>query len=547
MTQTSRSRDAGVLSTTTAKAREAYVRGDHAAVLDLTAGAAGVAGERALEARLLRARALLRLQRPEDALAELPEAEVLGIAAADVRCTALMLRGHAFARQDAARGAAALAALADQTGSLRVHPAIRAEIAFFRALAHWSAGELPLAERLAREAERSGLDVLAVRATNLRAFIAMAKWRYADALALFRAAARAYAHCRERDVDLATKIVHQIAALEQTLRSATEPGSHHKRTLPGADFGPAVVAPSRLGIGYDDAWLYALDGDAAAAFRKARETSELANALDARPWRVWALANAAAIAAAFGEHAGALSFAETADGLAAAVDWDATRDNERMALLQLAEVRATVAPATALAALRRYDQVTTPMDRTRVLRDRTGDARLLGWDAFVRGLVLRAEGHHDVAAARFAEAVEAFRASGYLWREAHALIELGATTREAEHLDRALLIVSANFPRSFLSRRFGAWAQVGLDPVGASLTATQRDVLRLLLEGHTGPEIASLTGRAYNTIRTHVQALHRAFGTHSEHQLVVVCAQRGIGAPSWAAGVTTAARASAAG
>ncbi len=510
------------------------------AVLDTTAAIAGKPDQHAIEGRLFRSRALLKLLRPEEVLAELPEAEIAAIDDADARCTAWMLRGAAIARLDAARGTAQLAALTAEAAKLRVHPALRAEIAYFRALALWSAGELDAAEQHARTAERSGRDVLAVRSTYLRAFVAMARWRYADALALFRAAARAYGHCRERDIDLATSITHQIASLEQSLRSAVEAGSHRSRKLPGAAFGPAIVAPDRLGIGYDDAWLYALDGDAVAAFRKARETDQLAQTLDQTPWRVWTLANQAAIAAAFGEYAGAQSFADAADKLAATVNWDETRDTQRFALLQIAEVRAIVAPATALDALRRYDAVSAPMDRTLVQRDRTVDARMLGWDAFVRGLVLRAQGHHDVASARFAEAAEAFRLAGYLWRRALALIELSATTHEGDQLDCALAIVSEHFPRSFLVRRFGAWAQVRLDPVGASLTPTQREVLRFLLEGYTGPQIASLTARSYNTIRQHVQALHRAFGTHAEHQLVVVCAQRGIGAPSWAPEVTSA-------
>lgn len=526
-------REAGVLSTLTAKAREAYFRGDFSAIVTITADIVASASERAIEARLLRSRALLKLLRPADVLAELHERDLAGIGDVDARCTGYMLRGAAVARLDAARGAAELAAVSVRAAKDRAHSAVRAEISFFRALAHWSAGELNLAETHARAAERSGHDVLAVRAMDLRAYIASAQWRYADALGLFRAAAQAYGRCRERDVDLATKIVDQIASLEQTLRSATEAGFHRCRKLPGSAFGPAVITPERLRIAYNDAWLHALDGERGSAFRSARETEDLARHLESPPWQVWALANRAAIAAAFGEHGAALGFVEAGEQLAASLDWNETRDEQRLALLQVVEVRAVVAPATALHALRRYDAVTAPMDQTRVLRDRDGDARMLGWDLFVRGLVLRAEGHVDVAAARLTDAVQAFHVSGYLWRQAHALIELGMTTHETAPLDRALAIVHANFPRSFLVRRFGAWAQTSLDPIGAALTPAQREVLRLLLEGHTGPEIASLTGRSYNTVRQHVQALHRAFGTHAEHQLVVACVKRGIGAPSW--------------
>jgi len=62
-----------------------------------------------------------------------------------------------------------------------------------------------------------------------------------------------------------------------------------------------------------------------------------------------------------------------------------------------------------------------------------------------------------------------------------------------------------------------------------------------VLEGRSKNEIASLTGRSYNTVRTQVQALHRKVGTSSEHQLVAACARRGVGPPSWFAGADTAA------
>jgi DNA-binding CsgD family transcriptional regulator len=53
-------------------------------------------------------------------------------------------------------------------------------------------------------------------------------------------------------------------------------------------------------------------------------------------------------------------------------------------------------------------------------------------------------------------------------------------------------------------------------------------VLRWLLEGRTPREIAAIKGRGYETIRTHIRMLHRAFGTRAEHQLVAECVRRGI-------------------
>jgi tetratricopeptide (TPR) repeat protein len=220
----------GVPPTTLASAREAYLRGDFLAVLDLLA-TARVGASAPVEAWLLRARALLKLHRPDEAAAEL--APLLPAnATPDERATVAMLHGTALARLVPADGLAALTAASEAARREGAHPAVCAEIAYFRALALWSLGDLEAAEHLAREAQRNGRDVLSVRAIQLRAFIAAKSpyaTRFVEALALFRTGARAYGHCRERDLDLVMNITQQIAALEQTLRSAQIRGTRQPR------------------------------------------------------------------------------------------------------------------------------------------------------------------------------------------------------------------------------------------------------------------------------------------------------------------------------
>ena len=534
-------RNTAVLPVSVAAAREAYVRGDFEAVLAaLEHRRLGRAAP--VEARLLRGRALLKLQRPAEVVDELPEADHAAIVDRDERATARMLHAAATARIDLPRGISLLAELSVAAARDRTHSSVRAEIAYFRAIAYWSAGDLTVATRFAIEAERSGRDVLAARATQLRAFIAAATpgpARYTEALALFRAAARRYARCRERDVDLATIIVEQIATLEHVTRSASSPGSHAsargRRALPGAFFGPVVPSATRLRLCCNDAWLFALDGDDVSAFRVMREAEEYA---PTSAWRVWALAVRAAIAVLCGEPAGARTFADDAVERASAVDWAATKDEERIALLQLAETFAYLHDAdSAAAALARFDGVSTAMDNTHTLRDREREPRLFGWTAHVRGLVQRANGDATAAGASFSAAVDAFASCGYLWREALALIELDGTPGRGAagaHLDRAVGIIAEHFPHSFLARRLGSWMRAAVDPVVATLSPAEREVLRHLLDGRSQREIAEATGRAYNTVRTQMQALHRKLGTSSEHQIVVACGQRGIGSPSWA-------------
>lgn len=520
-------------------AREAYVRGDYGAVLDLLA-AVRIGEPAPTEAWLLRARALLRLRRPEDVATEL--APILpGIPDTDERTTAAMLHGAALARLVPARGIAVLAAIADTAQRERAHAAVRAEISYFRAVAHWSADELDKAEELARDAQRNGRDVLAVLAMQLRAWIAATRpteTRYADALTIWRTAARAYMRCRERDLDLATMILQQTASLEQTLRSATVRGTHRStrgtRTLPGSAFPTLTPATQFLRLCYDDGWLFALDGDVAAALAKMREAEDSATT---PAWRVWSRASYAAMAAFFGENGAAREAADSATARAQVIDWNATTDDEHLAFLHLAETYAYLGESrAATAALARFDDIGRPVDATRVLRRPERDPRLVGWYAHVLGLVRRGEDDVSSAAAALTSAVQAFRSCGYLWREAVSLIELDALpgpSQSGAHLDRAVSVIREHFPESFVAQRLGPWARAAADPVIGALTPAEREVLRHVLEARTQQEIADLTGRAYNTVRTQVQALHRKLRTSSNAQIIVACARRGIGAPSW--------------
>ena len=95
-------------------------------------------------------------------------------------------------------------------------------------------------------------------------------------------------------------------------------------------------------------------------------------------------------------------------------------------------------------------------------------------------------------------------------------------------MDEAVALVTQHFPKAFLARRFAGWTRVYVDARARTLSPAQREVLRWLLEGRTPREIAAIKGRGYETIRSHVRALHRAFGTRAEHQLVAECARRGI-------------------
>jgi DNA-binding NarL/FixJ family response regulator len=513
-----------------ASAREAYLRGDFPACVSMlerrTLADAGLR----TEALFILARALMRLRRSGDVV-QLLEPVLGTFSILDEICTARMLYGYAIAfAQDLDRGLELLAATALFANSEHVHRAIRAELSYYRAFAHWAKREYPEASRYAMEAESADLDVLSVRATELRAFISLATARYHEAIQLFNSARQAYAACRGRDIALATTIIYQVAFLEMNLRSATIRGTHadpESRTIPGTSFGPAVATSTRMLMASADAWLYALDGNRPMAVRK------LSDAISFAPnsaWRVRALASGATISEAIRDVGHARYLADEAAALATAIDWNATTDEERIGLLLLAEVDAAVNPAAAKSVLALYDSVISRMDATRLLRDTDAEPRLAAWEAHVRGLVARALGEHERAAQLLRTAAELFKSCGYLWRAALSLIELDATlvdTSSDSPLEEAALLVRDNFPESFLADRLGR-ARIFVDPVARRLTPAQRDVLLHMLDGDSIATIAVETSRAVKTVRKHIEAVHSAFDTHSFAELLVECSRRGI-------------------
>ncbi len=410
-----------------------------------------------------------------------------------------------------------------------------------RARAHWLCGDYDQALRFALAAEAADADVIGVRAAQLRGFVAVSQQRFPEALDLFRSVFDRYKRCRKRDESLVEQTVLQVASLELTLRSAHEPGSHGalaaRRIHPWepVQLGwSSAACAQRMAL---DGWLYGLDGDASEALGLMRQADDLA---PTPAWRVWALAQRASLALAFGETSSARDFATQAQAIVRDVDWEAIAGEERVGLLLLSEVLAALAPAAAPALVGRYDAL-PPRSPNGGLED---GPRLRALELHVHGLVARANGEGLEARALLADAASAWRAIGNRWRTALALVELDATETAAGpalveqrtppsgfHLEAAALIVREHFPRSFLARRVGGWLAVYDDPVAAALAPHKRQVLRLVLAGLDNKQIATRLGLRYNSVRSYVAELHAAFGTHSDRELFAACVRRGITGP----------------
>jgi len=152
--------------------------------------------QRSYEVALLRARALLRLQRPQEAEAILRNV-FFRTGSLDASLTARMLLGTARIRSgDAKDGLSILdRAEADSSGA---HPTIRSEIAYAQALGHWVLRDLNAAER-ALDRVDSHSDIIAARAAELRAWCMTTRGDYHRATRQFIATLNLLQNCRAQD------------------------------------------------------------------------------------------------------------------------------------------------------------------------------------------------------------------------------------------------------------------------------------------------------------------------------------------------------------
>jgi DNA-binding CsgD family transcriptional regulator/tetratricopeptide (TPR) repeat protein len=485
---------------------------------------------------LLRARVLIRTQRFAEVAQML--GPILGrFVTVDEVCTARMLHAAAVARlpDSLERGLALLHEVASGAEALRAHRAIRAEIAYLLAFIYWMKRDYRLVLQYANVAEQAQADVISVRAASLRGYVATAKERYPEALRLFRFALNVYRSCREHDAELVEQLVFQIAALEASLRNEEISGTH---TLPedvgrlGGTSASDIPSVYRMEICAWDAWLFAFDGERDSAYKFISRSEHYA---PSPAWRVWALAHKAKISAAFGDVAWGRQFATEGLELSRVVDWNSPQGEERIALLHLAEIIATTDPVAGGDVLDRYDSLTSRIDLSLILQD---DVRLWILETFIRGLIQRARGDVFAAHQSFAGVYGHAKRVGLLWRAALALIELDATTIETpsrgEHyLHEAAMLVYQHFPRSFIARRLGPWANVNRDPVAVRLSPQPREVLRHVLTGKNPKEVAAVMGLSEATVKGYLKTLFRAFDVHSTPELLVACYERGIGDPAW--------------
>jgi len=472
------------------------------------------------EIALLRARALLRVGRPQDAI-DVVRAVFVAHGTLDASLTARMLLGQGYVRLgEPERGLAILAGAARASNG--AHPTIRSEIALNVALANYALRRLDDAERALEDVSEDA-DIVHARALEYRAWIAAARADFVAATAGFRAALERLDACRHRDRFLEANATMALAtfAAERVDRQSWLIAERRRERI--AWEGDAL-ATLRHGLALAASKVYELDGrirDALEAAHEAELVSPNAG------YALLAQCRRAAVFRIAGEtHAHADAVARMRRALEA-LD-PATWHNDEQHGLPLAVAEEVAYAGDALGAralLKRYAEL-----RSSSMLAIAGNARESAQLTFVEAVVADAEGDHGVAHHHYRDAFRTFTKIGYERRALFAALRLAELTGQTylfEYVERTLRRVAPASPLRERARRMNP-AAAGNDPTLGALSATERAVLRMLCSGHTTREIAALRGRSQQTVRNTVSRILHVFEVPTRAALLRECARRGI-------------------
>lgn len=385
-----------------------------------------------------------------------------------------------------------------------------AEIACRRGRRYAYSGDLDRSREQLHLAMRGQSTLRAVQALQLEGHLFGLEGRYALQAASLR---RALDQIDPADEDLAREAAYAtytlaLLARELFLPQALPLVERHLR----ACVWPAELNVQRFQSLKALGWSHALRGDYFNAFRYLKKSMAYA---PSTAWQAIATIDRAYLARCLNEERWSRQELGEAEELADGVDWRMTRHEERVGLLLLAEMFASLDVGRAaqyMALFRDLGDLHTP-----ILHYGRDDDRLQAQADYSAGVTQLALGNTKAGIKLLKQSFEVYDRIGYDWRAGRSALRLFESTGEAEYLQIAGEKLR-NYPNSWLADELRKHAR----PKRAlpALPRMQQLVFEELCRGLSTAEIAKNLGRSEYTIKNHIKLIFKAFGVKSRAALL---------------------------
>ena len=383
---------------------------------------------------------------------------------------------------------------------------LRAEVAHYRARRYLHEGKTDEAWALLPIVREAQSAALRLRALFLESSIYARERRYRDQARLLTELLEATKPKSGDHIEVRAWATHTLAALARELPLA-DAASVVEAQLSGHPW-PADFAVQRFQALKALGWCRALKGDYFNAFRFLKRSAEEAVG-DA--WHAVAACDRAYLARCNNEPLWSRQELAEAEDYAARVDWHATQNEERIALLLLAELFAPLDTSRAAYYLAQYDELGDIKSRQLHFRD---DPRPTAMASYCAGVVHLATGERRLGIDSLRSSLRRFDGIGYDWRAGRCLLRLYEVTRDNAFLKRAIEKLR-HYRQSWLGDELRA-----LDTLRSKLPPMQQKVYDAICRGLSNAAIAEELGRSEFTIRNHIKLIFRAFGVNSRSQLI---------------------------
>ena len=395
---------------------------------------------------------------------------------------------------------------------------LRAELEYHRARRYLI--EMRLAEAWSCQASTSVDSSFTgkVRSEHLRSFILNQEERYSDEARSLIKVLGLIERRKDKVLEEWYWAVHTLAVLAREL-PMPEAADVAERALTAAQAWSPDFAVNHFQALKAIGWTKALQGDQLNCFRYLRKAQQVA---PTAPWAAMVHLDRAYFAQSSGERQWSINEIAAAEELVESIDWDATQNEERVALLLFAELFSGTDAEKASYYIARYNA----LDKLRSpLLHFAFDQRLKALSDYANGVVREGKPGFDDAVNDLRAAWSTFDRIGYNWRAGRAAMHLFKMTGQSRWRRLAVEELK-HYEHSWLWTDLSNMSPRGTRTRRAELTLSQERIFRMICDGLSTDAIARKLGRSKSTVRNHLKVVFKAFGVRSRPALVALAARR---------------------